>query len=71
LLVLRNSAPVARAGPGEIYCALADCLACKQSAPPFTPLDAPETLHWHRMREAGRLGIKLREAGVSYTINRA
>ena len=56
--------PLRSAGPGEIYCPLADCPACKDLAPAYALLNAPETERWQRMREAGRLEINLQEAGL-------
>ncbi len=52
------------ADPGEIYCAFADCPACKDLAPIGAALDAPATEHWQAMKEAGTLRDNLRRAGL-------
>ena len=56
--------PLRGAGPGQIYCPLAACPACKESAPAYALLDGPETAVWRSMREAGTLRRNLAEAGL-------
>jgi hypothetical protein len=56
--------PLRGTGPGEIYCPLAACPACKDLAPAYALLDGRETERWQRMRDAGRLEINLQEAGL-------
>lgn len=55
--------PLRSAGPGEIYCPLAACPACKELAPAEALLDSEETALWRSMREAGTLRRNLVAAG--------
>jgi hypothetical protein len=56
--------PLRSAGPGEIYCPLAECPACKDLAPAWAVLDGPETALWRSMRQAGTLRDALLRAGL-------
>jgi len=53
------------AGPGQIYCPLADCPACKELAPAYTLLDGPETKLWRSMRDGGTLRRDLIDASLA------